>query len=34
LTILNQVLTENGAKALEVEGSTQNSSGGDFGAVQ
>jgi NitT/TauT family transport system substrate-binding protein len=34
LTILNQVLTENGLKAVEGEGSNQNSSGADFGAVQ
>ena len=34
LTILNQVLAENGLKAVEGEGSNQSSSGGDFGAVQ
>jgi NitT/TauT family transport system substrate-binding protein len=34
MTILNQVLTENGLKAVEGEGSNQNSSGADFGAVQ
>jgi NitT/TauT family transport system substrate-binding protein len=34
LTILNQVLTESGLKAVEGQGSTQSSSEGNFGAVE
>ena len=34
LTILNQVLKENGLKAVDGEGSAQSSSGGNFGAAQ